>query len=432
MATTTTANASPGMNSAVISSANVASRLNANFSDVLNANATSSPIIPAGANDTNSNAAAKVAPVLLKTQGSLLKKGAFFFQRQASLPTLPSRTFETIMKPLFLLLLLLTLIPIKAATLTTNEIFVRLQAVIETDKGLGDLVSDLENLENKELVPLLKEFDHTWPQLRDRYLKDHNDFVKSQFTGEAKAEANRKIRQHRKDFMMVYHLGENAMKPLLKTKSMPAIEGLKRLIMPDAGQIFATAPAALDQQRKIVLTLAKFRDAIVDTAVLHDEEKAEANILSTEKEAISSFAGLPRDGLRIIKENDKIAEKENIPADERKGIREVNEWRLLLGLNALLIDSKLCDASRGHSEDMAKNNFFAHESPIAGKKTPWDRAANEGTKASGENIYMGSTSPASANKGWFYSPGHHKNMFKGSHKRIGLGRYGSHWTQMFG
>ena len=336
------------------------------------------------------------------------------------------------MKAVFLLFLLLTLIPVKAATLTTNEIFVRLQAVIENNEGLGDLISDLETLENKELVPLLKEFDQTWPLLRDRYLKDHNDFVQAQYSGEAKAEANRQIRQYRKDFMMVYQLNEAAMKPLLKTKSMPAIKGLKKLIMPSAEQVFATAPATLNRQRKIVLILAKFRDAIVDTAVLHDEEKAEQKIISKEKEAISSVSGLPHDGLRIMGDNDKIAGKENVPDDERRGIREVNEWRLLLGLNALIIDSKLCDASRSHSEDMERHKFFAHESPLAGKKTPWDRAANEGTKASGENIYMGSTLPAAANKGWFYSPGHHKNMFKGSHKQIGLGRYGRHWTQMFG
>jgi len=222
------------------------------------------------------------------------------------------------------------------------------------------------------------------------------------------------------------------MKPLLKSKSMPTIEGLKKLIMPSAKDVMATSPVSLDKQRNLVLMLAKFRDAIVDTAVLHDEEKSEIGIMQAEKEAISSLAGFPRDGLRIMKDNDKIAEQENIPEDERKGIREVNEWRLLLGLNALAIDAKLCAASRAHSEDMNKNNFFAHESPLAGKKTPWDRAANEGTKASGENIYMGSTAPASANKGWFYSPGHHKNMFKAGHQRIGLGRYGSHWTQMFG
>ena len=337
------------------------------------------------------------------------------------------------MKPFFsLFFFLLAFFPAQAATLTTNEVFVRLQATIENGKGFKELVNDLGNLENKELVAILKEFDQTWPQLRNRYLKDHQEFIRSQFTGDAKNEATREIRKYRQEFMEVYRLGDAAMKPLLKSKSMPAIKGLKKLIMPSAKEVMATSPVSLDNQRKLVLILAKFRDAIVDTAVLPDEEKSEVGIIQTEKDTISSFAGLPRDGLRIMKDNDKIAEKENVPEDEREGIREVNEWRLLLGLNALTIDPKLCDASRGHSEDMNKNNFFAHESPIAGKKTPWDRAANEGTKASGENIYMGSTAPASANKGWFYSPGHHKNMFKASHKRIGLGRYGSHWTQMFG
>lgn len=336
------------------------------------------------------------------------------------------------MKLLSLIFLALSLLLANGATLTTNEVFVRLQAAIESGKGFDELVEDLSDLENKELEAILKEYDRTWPQLRDRYLKDYQEFVKAKFTGEAKAEANREIRKHRTTFMEVYRMGEGPMKPLLKTKSMPAIKALKKLIMPGAGEIFATAPLALEKQRKVILVLAKFRDAIVDTAVLHDQEAAEKNILQTEKDTIASFGGLPRDGLRIMKENDKIAEKEKVPADEREGIREVNEWRLLLGLNALVIDTKLCDASRGHSEDMSKEKFFAHESPVPGKRTPWDRAANEGTKASGENIYMGSQSPASANKGWFYSPGHHKNMFKSGHKRIGLGRYGVHWTQMFG
>ena len=93
---------------------------------------------------------------------------------------------------------------------------------------------------------------------------------------------------------------------------------------------------------------------------------------------------------------------------------------------------ELCDAARDHSKDMSEKNFFAHESPVKGKTTPWDRAANFGTTASGENIYAGSTDPHGANTGWFYSPGHHKNMFNPGQKRIGLGQFKSHWTQMFG
>ncbi|MCF7675877.1 MAG: CAP domain-containing protein, partial [Akkermansiaceae bacterium] len=115
-----------------------------------------------------------------------------------------------------------------------------------------------------------------------------------------------------------------------------------------------------------------------------------------------------------------------------RGIEESNEWRMLVGLNGLVIDPKLCGGARDHSKDMQEKGFFAHDSPVPGKKTPWDRAKNFGTSASGENIFMGSGDPHGANQGWFYSPGHHKNMFNPGQLRIGLGNAGSHWTQMFG
>jgi uncharacterized protein YkwD len=319
-----------------------------------------------------------------------------------------------------------------AATLTTNEILAQLQSTINTGEGFSDIVKNLEEMEGTELEALLKEFNQTYPRLLEQYLKGYQDFAEEQFSGAAKNENKKLINGHRADFMRVYALAEDPMKPELKKVSMPAILALKKLILPTGEEVFSTAPETLRKQREIILVLAKFRDAIVNTAVLPDEPPAVETVLNAEKSTISTLAGLPRDGLRIIAENDKIAEKEKVPAKEREGIREVNEWRLLLGLNALVLDPKLCEASRAHSEDMATVGFFAHESPVPGKKSPWDRAAKAGTKASGENIYMGSEAPAGANKGWFYSPGHHKNMFGARHLRIGLGQYGRHWTQMFG
>ncbi|NIP94792.1 MAG: CAP domain-containing protein, partial [Akkermansiaceae bacterium] len=94
--------------------------------------------------------------------------------------------------------------------------------------------------------------------------------------------------------------------------------------------------------------------------------------------------------------------------------------RLLVGLPALELDPKLCEASRGHSEDMSKLGFFSHTSPVPGKATPSDRARRAGTSGGAENIYTGSRNPEAANKGWFYSPGHHKNMFNPGYRRIGL------------
>ena len=134
------------------------------------------------------------------------------------------------------------------------------------------------------------------------------------------------------------------------------------------------------------------------------------------------------DGRKILLDN--MALEAKLPLEEARGLRDVNRIRLLLGLKALRIDLGLCDAARDHSKDMSTKGFFAHESPVPGKKTPWDRAKNFGTTASAENITMGATG-AEVDQQWFHSPGHHKNML-GNHVRMGLGNFQKHWTQMFG
>jgi len=113
-------------------------------------------------------------------------------------------------------------------------------------------------------------------------------------------------------------------------------------------------------------------------------------------------------------------------------MQALNAMRLMCGLSALEYDPKLCAAATGHSKDMDSLGFFSHESPVKGKKTFTDRARLAGTTASGENIYMGSGSPADALRAWFLSPGHHKNMLNPNNTRQGLGRQGRYWTQMFG
>lgn len=117
--------------------------------------------------------------------------------------------------------------------------------------------------------------------------------------------------------------------------------------------------------------------------------------------------------------------------EEAAGIVELNRIRVRAGLSVLRVDLKLCDAGRGHSKDMVEHKFFAHESPLPGKKSPSDRAALAGTSGGAENIAAGQTSGHGAIRAWWYSPGHHRNMM-GNHGRIGLGRHQNHWTQMFG
>lgn len=120
------------------------------------------------------------------------------------------------------------------------------------------------------------------------------------------------------------------------------------------------------------------------------------------------------------------------------GMREfsivLNRERDICGLVPLRLEEKLSDAAKGHSGDMARLGFFAHESPVPGKKSPWDRAKLAGFtgNASGENIFMGSTNFQSAYDGWFGSDGHRFIMFAAGPNVLGLGISGGHWTLMTG
>ena len=112
----------------------------------------------------------------------------------------------------------------------------------------------------------------------------------------------------------------------------------------------------------------------------------------------------------------------------------LNVERDLLGLRPLQLEEKLSAAAKGHSKDMVRLGFFAHDSPAPNKKTPWDRARLAGFKgnASGENIYMGSTSPQAAYDAWFASDGHRFIMMGSGPSVLGVGIAGSHWTMMTG
>ncbi|MGJ8695327.1 MAG: CAP domain-containing protein [Verrucomicrobiaceae bacterium] len=112
----------------------------------------------------------------------------------------------------------------------------------------------------------------------------------------------------------------------------------------------------------------------------------------------------------------------------------LNANRTLFGIPPLLINERLSAAAKGHSVDMATLGFFAHESPVEGKKSPWDRArvAKFQHQATGENIFMGSSSHTSAYNAWFASDGHRFIMFSQGANLIGIGPHGSHWTMMTG
>lgn len=103
---------------------------------------------------------------------------------------------------------------------------------------------------------------------------------------------------------------------------------------------------------------------------------------------------------------------------------------------ALQWNGVLTTAAAAHSQDMAANNYFAHNSQDG--RTPGDRitAAGYSWATYGENIAAGYASVQAVVDGWFGSDGHCANLMNGNFRELGVAcvpgsagtTYGNYWT----
>ncbi len=214
-------------------------------------------------------------------------------------------------------------------------------------------------------------------------------------------------------------------KEQLKEEGLPALESLTT-----AWSKRETALAPWRKQKQIALGQAERLSAVVSAWQAADSGAVVGDHVSAANKLMMNLALEDPEVAKVLAENERIAS--GLSADIVAGMTAVNAIRIPCGLHPRLFDPKLCEAAAMHSRDMETNDFFAHESPLPGKKKFTDRAKLAGTNASGENIHMGSAAPQGAIKGWFLSPGHHKNMLTTDFVRQGLGRSGTYWTQLFG
>jgi uncharacterized protein YkwD len=123
--------------------------------------------------------------------------------------------------------------------------------------------------------------------------------------------------------------------------------------------------------------------------------------------------------------------KKFLSYNEYMCIQWTNEYRMMMGLQACKIDTKLVKATRMHSTDMVKHNFFNHTSPLPGKAHFRERAAMHGTTAMAENIAMQCLDWKVAFWGWFESHGHHVNMLRPNWSVIAIGEHETYYTECF-
>ncbi|RAJ01490.1 uncharacterized protein YkwD [Chitinophaga skermanii] len=88
-------------------------------------------------------------------------------------------------------------------------------------------------------------------------------------------------------------------------------------------------------------------------------------------------------------------------------------------------------ASVAHSKDMYDKGYFDHIS-LDGKN-PGQRIESVGYNwwYYAENIAKGPSTEVVVITGWLNSPGHCKNLMDAKFKEMGVGKYGSYWTQSF-
>ena len=177
-----------------------------------------------------------------------------------------------------------------------------------------------------------------------------------------------------------------------------------------------------------------------DEAPVVPEEKPEtpdeAPVVPEEKpEAPEETPIVPEEKPEIPDEKPETPEEapSSLHAFEKRVGELVNIERAKVGLKPLTLDESLSLKARVKSEDMAKNNYFSHNSPTYG--TPFEMMQSMGIsyRTAGENIAMGQRTPEAVVQAWMNSEGHRKNILSPSFTHLGVGYIadGNYWTQWF-
>ena len=134
-----------------------------------------------------------------------------------------------------------------------------------------------------------------------------------------------------------------------------------------------------------------------------------------------------------VKQTPTTNANQSVSEFEKQVVDLTNAERQKAGLKPLAIHSQLMNVAEAKSADMAKNNYFSHNSPTYGSPFDQIKAAGISYRAAGENIAQGQRTPAQVVQAWMDSPGHRANILNANFTHIGVGYVadGNYWTQQF-
>lgn len=152
-------------------------------------------------------------------------------------------------------------------------------------------------------------------------------------------------------------------------------------------------------------------------------------------------AGFPSsalaDEIQIAQRTD--AEQEAL---KERLLADVNRQRALNGARPVTLDRRLSMAAQKHSDDMARRDYFGHQSPDGRGMSDRLISAGYPWRVAAENVSAGISSPESTVSGWMTSPQHRQNLIDDNYIQVGIGyterppgqikpRYSNYWTIVF-
>lgn len=119
-------------------------------------------------------------------------------------------------------------------------------------------------------------------------------------------------------------------------------------------------------------------------------------------------------------------------AKERQIFDLVNKARAAHGVPQLEWSEEAAEASRKHSREMFRHDYFSHRCPLTGQ-TLSDRLDERGVdfRLAGENLARGQQDAVEVHHSLMNSPGHRENILKEGFRHLGVGAYGDCYTQTF-
>ena len=133
--------------------------------------------------------------------------------------------------------------------------------------------------------------------------------------------------------------------------------------------------------------------------------------------------------------NNENAQTSAMNNDEKEVFNLINKQRTNNGLQTLKVDSETQRVARIKAEDMVKNNYFSHNSPIYGSPFDMLKSFKVSYKTAGENIAANSSNSGAVNS-WMNSSGHKANILNKNFNYTGIGvvssaKYGKIFVQIF-